>query len=199
MFNTEVHWRHKKIIQTSEKEASLCLKYGSTWIPYTDFVQVVLRGCDVSTKICMKVNRSIYICNTRRVPVQRAVERDEIPYPYKVHDTTLRPLLNITIKSTIVVRSCSRSCSGGDICGTTPAFRLDVNIATVAIQNSFWFNIVKKNPQKASGPNVADWQYLGIDKFTRWLEWNYDRAGRFSWNLEDGSAHLHTSPIVVKI
>ena len=26
---------------------------------------------------------------TRRVPVQRAVERDEIPYPYKVHDTTL--------------------------------------------------------------------------------------------------------------
>ena len=26
---------------------------------------------------------------TRRVPVQRAVELDEIPYPYKVHDTTL--------------------------------------------------------------------------------------------------------------
>ena len=26
---------------------------------------------------------------TRRVPVQRAVEWDEIPYPYKVHDTTL--------------------------------------------------------------------------------------------------------------
>ena len=39
---------------------------------------------------------------TRRVPVQRADEREEIPYPYKVHDTTLRPLLNITIKSTIV-------------------------------------------------------------------------------------------------
>ena len=75
---------------------------------------------------------------TRRVPVQRAVERDEILYPYKVHDTTLRPLLNITIKSTIyVVRSRSRSCSGGDICGTTPAFRSDVNIATVAIRNSF--------------------------------------------------------------
>ena len=82
----------------------------------------------------------------RRVPVQRAVERDEIPYPYKVHDTTL------TIKSTIVVRSCSRSCSGGDICGTTPAFRPDVNIAIVAIQNSL-----------ASGPNVADWQYLGVE------------------------------------
>ena len=58
---------------------------------------------------------------TRRVPVQRAVERDEIPYPYKVHYTTLRPLLNVTIKSTIVVRSRSRSCGHGDICGTTPA------------------------------------------------------------------------------
>ena len=61
------------------------------------------------------------IIGTRRVPVQRAVERDEIPYPYKVPDTTLRPLLNITIKSTIVVRSRSRSYGGGDICGTTPA------------------------------------------------------------------------------
>ena len=58
---------------------------------------------------------------TRRVPVQRAIERDEIPYPYKVHDTTLRPLLNITIKLTIVVRIRSRSCGGGDICGPTPA------------------------------------------------------------------------------
>ena len=103
------------------------------------------------------------------MPVQRAVERDETPYPYKVHDTTLRPLLNINIKSTIVVRSRSRSCSGGDICGTTPAFRSVVNIAIVAIRNSFLFNIVKnkEQTQKASGPNVADWQYLGVDKFTR--------------------------------
>ena len=69
------------------------------------------------------------IGKTRQVRVQQAVEWDEIPYPYKVHDTTLRPLLNITIKSTIVVRSRSRSCSGSDICGTTPAFRSDVNIA----------------------------------------------------------------------
>ena len=52
-----------------------------------------------------------------------------------------------------------------------------------------------------SGPNVADWQYLGVDKFTRCLEWNYERAVRFSSNREDGSVktHLHTSPIVVKI
>ena len=85
----------------------------------------------------MQHNWAIYIYITRRVPVQRAVERDEIPYPYKVHDTTLRPLLNITIQSTIVVHSRSRSCSGGDVRGTTPAFRSDVNIAIVAIQNSF--------------------------------------------------------------
>ena len=77
------------------------------------------------------------VMTTRRVPVHRAVERDEIPYPYKVHDTTLRPLLNITMKSTIVVRSRSRSGSGGGICGTTPACRSDVNIAIVAIRNSF--------------------------------------------------------------
>ena len=61
------------------------------------------------------VTRVTCLVYTRRVPVQRAVERDEIPYPYKVHDTTLRPLLNITIKATIVVRNRSRSCGGGDI------------------------------------------------------------------------------------
>ena len=54
-----------------------------------------------------------------------------------------------TIKSTMVVRSRSRSGGGGDICGTTPAFRSDVNIATdVAIRNSFLFNIVKKTKNK---------------------------------------------------
>ena len=44
--------------------------------------------------------QSVYmlVVLTRRVPVQRAVEWDEIPYPYKVHDTALRPLLNITIQ-----------------------------------------------------------------------------------------------------
>ena len=122
---------------------------------------------------------------------------------YEMPRTMKTNFIDRTIKSTIVVRSRSRSCSGGDICGTTPAFRSDVNIATVAIRNSFWFNIVKnkEQAQKASGPNVADWQYLGVDKFTRWLEWNYERTGRYSSNLEDGSVktHLHTSPIVVKI
>ena len=47
--------------------------------------------------------RKTNIIQTRQVPVQRAVERDEIPYPYKVHDTRC-----------IVVRSRSRSCGGGD-------------------------------------------------------------------------------------
>ena len=42
--------------------------------------------------------RLSHIYKTRRVAVQRAVERDEIHYPYKVHDTTLRPLLNVTIQ-----------------------------------------------------------------------------------------------------
>ena len=73
------------------------------------------------TLLIMLTILDVPLVHTRRVPVQWAVERDEIPYPYKVHDTTLRPLLNITIKSTIVVRSRSRSCGGGDICGTTPA------------------------------------------------------------------------------
>ena len=41
------------------------------------------------------------LVDTRRAPVQWAVERDEIPYPYKVHDTTLRPQLNITIQKHI--------------------------------------------------------------------------------------------------
>ena len=132
--------------------------YGSGWVD----------GCrSLEKKRIGKLSQNIPIqVPTRRVPVQRAVERDEIPYPYKVHDTTLRPLLNITIKSTIVR---SRSCSSGDICGTTPTFRSDVNIAIVAIRNSFRFNIVKnkEQTQKASGPNVADWQYLGVDKFMR--------------------------------
>ena len=55
--------------------------------------------------------------------------------PYKVEPCS--GVLNITIKSTIVVRSRSRSCGGGDICGTTPAYRSHVNIATVAMRNSF--------------------------------------------------------------
>ena len=33
--------------------------------------------------------RNQYLVKTRRVPVQRAVERDEIPYPYKVDHNAL--------------------------------------------------------------------------------------------------------------
>ena len=41
---------------------------------------------DLGSKVLNRVSRLVY---TRRVPIQRAVDRDEIPYPYKVHDTTL--------------------------------------------------------------------------------------------------------------
>ena len=41
-----------------------------------------------------------------RVPVQRAVGRDEIPYPYKLHDATLRPLLHITRAEPLPVCLC---------------------------------------------------------------------------------------------
>ena len=49
----------------------------------------------------------------------------------------------------------------------------------------------KSEPSKCSG--------LAISR--RRLEWNCERAGRFSSNLDDGSVktHLHTSPIVVKM
>ena len=71
-------------------------------------------------EVCLKALRSGKVTGCDNVPVE-----------------AYRPLLNITIKSTIVVRSRSRWCSGGDICGTTPAFRCDVNIAIMAIRNSF--------------------------------------------------------------
>ena len=47
--------------------------------------------------------------------------------------------------------------------------------------------------QKASGPNVADWQYLGVYKFTRWLKWNYERGEIFSSNREDTFAYVSFS------
>ena len=48
----------------------------------------------IKTKMMMMSTMKLVmkIVVTRRVPVQRAVERDEIPYPY---DATMRPLLNI--------------------------------------------------------------------------------------------------------
>ena len=44
-----------------------------------------------------------------------------------------------------------------------------------------------------SRPKVADWQYLGVDKYTRRLEWNYERPGRFSSNIEDSFAYVSNS------
>ena len=47
---------------------------------------------------------------------------------------------------------------------------LKIATVSVAMQNSVVKN--KGQMQKASGPKVADWQYVGIEKFTRRLVWN---------------------------
>ena len=40
-----------------------------------------------------------------------------------------------------------------------------------------------------SRPNVANWQYLGVDKFTRWLEWNCGSKARNGPICEDTFAY----------
>ena len=40
-----------------------------------------------------------------------------------------------------------------------------------------------------SRPNVADWQYLGVGKFTIGLEWNCGRKGRKGHICEDTFAY----------
>ena len=40
-----------------------------------------------------------------------------------------------------------------------------------------------------SRPNVADWQYLGVDKITRRLEWNSGRKARKGHICEDSLAY----------
>ena len=40
-----------------------------------------------------------------------------------------------------------------------------------------------------SRPNVADWQYLGVDKFTLGLEWNCGRMARKGHICEDTFAY----------
>ena len=64
-----------------------------------------------------------------------------------------------------------------------------MRVVGVATLNAFFRKKAKDIYANASGPNVADWQYLGVDKFTRRLEWNYERTGRFSSNLEDTFAY----------
>ena len=44
---------------------------------------------------------------------------------------------------------------------------------------------IKGQTQKVSGPKLADCQYVGVEKLTRRLVWNRERAGRFSSNFED--------------
>ena len=43
--------------------------------------------------------------------------------------------------------------------------------------------------QKVSHPNVADWQYLGVGKFTLGSEWNCGRKARKGHICEDTFAY----------
>ena len=43
------------------------------------------------------------------------------------------------------------------------------------------------------GPNVADWQYLRVDKITRILEWNSGRKPRKGHICEDSLAYASYS------
>ena len=44
-----------------------------------------------------------------------------------------------------------------------------------------------------SRPNVADWQYLGVDTITRRLEWNSGRKARKGHICEDSLAYASYS------
>ena len=44
-----------------------------------------------------------------------------------------------------------------------------------------------------SRPNLADWQYLGVDKITRRLEWNSGRKARKGHICEDSLAYASYS------
>ena len=48
-------------------------------------------------------------CEVRAL-IEYTVERDEIPYPYKVHDATLRPLLNIMDAASHNSAMCATCC-----------------------------------------------------------------------------------------
>ena len=57
-------------------------------------------------------------------------------------------------------------------------------------------NSVKKQSKNAknwSRPNVADWQYIGVDKITRRLEWNSGRKARKGHICEDSLAYASYS------
>ena len=50
-------------------------------------------------------------------------------------------------------------------------------------------SVIKERINAKSRPNVVDWQYLGVDKFTRWLEWNCGRTARKGHICEDTFAY----------
>ena len=73
------------------------------------------------------------------MPVQWAVERDEIPYPYKVH-----------VRGRAAVAT-----SAGQLIQ-----RSHVNIATVAMRNSFLFHIVKTKDKRTGCINIQKHNYV---------------------------------------
>ena len=74
--------------------------YGGVAVACRTKVNIVYAEIPIANDrvIGVKVLNNSDIVETRRVPVQRAVDWDEIPYPYKVHDTTLRPLSIIKLE-----------------------------------------------------------------------------------------------------
>ena len=82
----------------SAKDGDLRLSASNACLPKTE-ISVFVTECVFFTSKCelniMVADSEPHIIGTRRVPVQRAVESDENTLPVKVHDATLRPLLNI--------------------------------------------------------------------------------------------------------
>ena len=69
----------------------------------------------------------------------------------------------------------------------------DINNCQTRYHSTTFPKKSKEQSQNASGPNVADWQYLGVYKFTWWLEWNHERPDTFSSNREDTFAYVSYS------
>ena len=73
-------------------------------------VRFVFNREDGSVKTHLHTSPIVVVKILTEHAVQRVVERDEIPYPYKVHDATLRPLLNIMDSASHNPALCATCC-----------------------------------------------------------------------------------------
>ena len=136
---------------------------------------------------------------TRRVPDQRAVERDEIPYPYKVHDATLRPLLNIMDSASHNPALCATGCTLSEYYGLTriSLFAPAAGAIAACILNSKkqtrrnLNNINPKNTKKITD----SWEYECEDnlRFWWWTLSNCGRPARKGHIREDSFAYVSYS------